>query len=435
MNLCVIGTGYVGAVTGACFADLGNQVIGVDVDAVKVALLRKGELPIFEPGLQEMVRRNLRKGRLKFTTSLKEGVQRSEIIFISVGTPQAPSGDADLGYVKEAARGVGRHINGPKIIVNKSTVPVGMGDMVESLVAEEMEKRGVDYPVEVVSCPEFLREGSALWDFQNPDRVVIGSKSREAADRVAELFKPLKARLLVTDLRSAEMIKYASNAFLAVKISFINEIANLCERVGSDVSRVAEGMGLDKRVGAPFLNAGAGYGGSCFPKDVSALVRLAERKGYDFQILKSVIQVNQRQKKGMVSRIERVVGPLEGRQVGLLGLAFKANTDDMREAVSLDVVTGLQDSGARVRAYDPAAMGAAKKLMPQVKLCRDAYEAARGAACLVVLTEWDEFKELDLVRIKKELKNPVMVDGRNLYDPAKMRRLGFQYHCVGRNGA
>jgi UDPglucose 6-dehydrogenase len=432
MDLCVVGTGYVGAVTGSCFADLGNRVICVDVDKAKVARLKKGDLPIFEPGLAEVVRRNIRKKRLSFTTSLKEGVERSSIIFISVGTPQAPNGEADLRYVKEAARGIGQAANGDKIVVDKSTVPVGMGDLVESLVDEELEKRRARHKVQVVSCPEFLREGSALYDFMNPDRVVIGSKDPKAAARVAELFKPLKARVLMTDIRSAEMIKYASNAFLAVKISFINEVANVCERVGADVTKVAEGMGLDKRVGAAFLNAGPGYGGSCFPKDVSALVRLAEKRGYDFQILKAVMQVNQAQKRGMVQRIERATGPLEGKVVGLLGLAFKANTDDMREAVSLDVVAGLLENGARIRAYDPAAMPVAANLNLPVKLCTSPYEAARGASCLVVLTDWNEFKELDLEKMKREMKHPSIVDGRNIYDPARLKKLGFNYHSIGR---
>jgi UDPglucose 6-dehydrogenase len=432
MKLCVAGTGYVGLVTGACFADLGNQVICVDIDAKKVARLKKGLLPIYEPGLEEVVKRNIKEKRLTFTTKLVEGVRSAEMVFIAVGTPSAPNGEANLEFVKEVARGIGRTANGDKIVVDKSTVPVGMGDLVESLVEEEFEKRGVKHKVQVVSCPEFLREGSALYDFQNPDRIVVGSKNEAAARRVAELFKPLNARVLITDVRSAEMIKYASNSFLAVKISFINEIANLCELVGADVARVAEGMGQDKRIGAAFLNAGAGYGGSCFPKDVLALIRIAEKEGYDFQILKSVVTVNDRQKKSVLARLKRLVGPLEGKRVGLLGLAFKANTDDMRDAVSLDVVEGLRHLGARVQAYDPAAMDEAAKRLPGLKLCHNAYEAARGADCVVVLTEWNEFKELDLERLKKSMKHPVLLDARNIYEGKKLRAMGFTYQGIGR---
>jgi len=299
-------------------------------------------------------------------------------------------------------------------------------------VLEEFERRNLRHKVDVVSCPEFLREGSALHDFQNPDRVVVGSRREAVARKVAELFKPLNARVLLTDVRSAEMIKYASNSFLATKISFINEIANLSEMVGADVAKVAEGMGLDKRIGAAFLNAGAGYGGSCFPKDVLALIRIAEKEGYDFQILRSVIAVNERQKKGVVARLKRLVGPLEGKTVGVLGLSFKANTDDMRDAVSLDVVDGLKHLGVRVKAYDPAAMDEAARRLPGLKLVANAYEAARGADAVVILTEWNEFKELDLARLKKLMRAPVLLDARNIYDGAKLRGLGFTYQGIGR---
>lgn len=432
MKLCVIGVGYVGLVTGACFADLGNRVTCVDVDKKKVAGLKKGKMPIYEPGLEEVVKRNLKNKRLICSTDLKEGLKGADLVFIAVGTPSLPSGEANLGYVKEVARGIGRLVDHDLIVIDKSTVPVGMGDMVESLVLEEMEKRRVKHKVEVVSCPEFLREGSAIHDFSNPDRIVIGTRDRHVAEKVAELFKPLPGEILITDLRSAEMIKYASNAFLATKISFINEIANLCERVGADVLKVSEGMGLDKRIGAAFLNAGAGYGGSCFPKDVSALVKIADKEGYNFQILKSVMDVNEYQKKSMLARIKSSVGTLEGKVFAVLGLAFKPNTDDMRDAVSQDVIEGLLEKGARVRAYDPAAAEAAKKLMPQLKICDSPYDAAQGAHCLVVLTEWNEFKELDLAKMKSVMKTPVIVDGRNIYDPAKARKLGFSYRGIGR---
>ncbi|MGH7441640.1 MAG: UDP-glucose dehydrogenase family protein [bacterium] len=433
MELCVIGVGYVGLVTGTCFASLGNRVVCVDTDRKKVAGLKKGRIPIYEPGLEELVRRNHKDKRLVFTTDLKAGLAGAEVAFIAVGTPSAAGGEANLEYVKEAARGIGRHCAGDLIVVDKSTVPVGMGDMVAGIIEDGIEVRGAKHRVSVVSCPEFLREGSAIHDFMNPDRIVIGCRDRRPADKVAELFKSLPGEKMITDLRSAEMIKYASNAFLATKISFINEIANLCERVDADVTRVAEGMGLDKRIGAAFLNAGAGYGGSCFPKDVSALVQIAEKEGYEFRILKSVMAVNENQKRGMLARIKRLMGTFEGKTVAVLGLAFKANTDDMRDAVSLDVISGLLEKGARVRAYDPAAAGHARSLMPQAKFCNDAMDAARGAHCLVVLTEWDEFRELNLAAVKKVMKTPLLVDGRNLYDPDKMKKLGFSYQSVGRS--
>jgi UDPglucose 6-dehydrogenase len=432
LELCVVGVGYVGLVTGTCFADLGNHVTCVDVDKKKIDALNKGKIPIFEPGLEEMVRRNHKDKRLRFSTNLKDGLKDAEVVFVAVGTPSLPNGEANLEYVKEVARGIGRHCAGNLIVVDKSTVPVGMGDMVESLVEDELEKRRAKHKVQVASCPEFLREGSALYDFMNPDRIVVGAREMKTAEKVAELFKSLPGKRVLTDLRSAEMIKYASNAFLATKISFINEIANLCERVDADVIRVAEGMGLDKRIGAAFLNAGAGYGGSCFPKDVSALAQIAEKEGYDFKILKSVMSVNEHQKRSMLTRIKRMVGTFEGKTFAILGLAFKGNTDDMRDAVSLDVIRGLQEKGARIHAFDPAAMEHAKRLLPGVKLCHDALEAAKGAHCLVVLTEWNEFKDLDLAAIKKVMKSPILVDGRNLYEPAKVKKLGFAYQGVGR---
>ncbi len=433
MELCVIGVGYVGLVTGTCFADLGNRVVCVDTDKPKIEGLKKGRIPIYEPGLEELVRRNHKDKRLVFTTELKEGLKGAQIAFIAVGTPSAAGGEANLEYVKAAARGIGRHCSGDLIVVDKSTVPVGMGDMVAGIISDELESRGAKHAVSVVSCPEFLREGSAIHDFMNPDRVVIGCRDRRPADKVAELFKGLPGKTMITDLRSAEMIKYASNAFLATKISFINEIANLCERVDADVAQVAEGMGLDGRIGSAFLNAGAGYGGSCFPKDVSALVHIAEKEGYEFRILKSVMAVNEAQKRGVLARIKRLMGTFEGKTVGVLGLAFKANTDDMREAVSLDVVAGLLEKGARVRAFDPAATEHARRMLPQAQYCEDAIGAARGAHCLVVLTEWNEFKELNLAAVKKVMKTPLLVDGRNLYDPAKVKKLGFSYQGVGRS--
>jgi len=428
MKICVVGTGYVGLVSCACFADLGNDVIGVDVDAAKVENLKKGILPIFEPGVKELVDRHLNK-RLHFTTDLKAGVQTSEFIFIAVGTPPGQNGEADLTYVKEVAAGIGRNLNGPKIVVDKSTVPVGMGDLVDSIMEENCCG---DYRVDVVSNPEFLREGSAVHDFMNPDRILIGAENRQAAEKVSELYKPLDAEIVITDLRSAEMIKYASNAFLATKITFINEIANLCERVGADVSKVAHGMGMDARIGAAFLNAGAGYGGSCFPKDVMALIQIANKEGYEFKVLKAVVEANDFQKRSMIGRIKDVLGPLEGKQIAALGLSFKPNTDDLREAVALDVIRLLLDNGARVRAYDPAAMEHAQALLQGVKFVENAYAAAEGAHCLVIFTEWNEFKEMDLERVRSVMRSPIIVDGRNIYDPDKVKALGFTYRGVGR---
>ncbi|MCD4813031.1 UDP-glucose/GDP-mannose dehydrogenase family protein [bacterium] len=427
MKICVVGTGYVGLVSCACFADLGNDVIGVDIDPKKIANLKQGKIPIFEPGLKELVDHNLGK-RLHFTTDLKEGVEKSDFIFIAVGTPPMETGEADLTYVKQVATGIGKHLNGRKIVVDKSTVPVGMGDLVVSIIEEH---GGTDHQIDVVSNPEFLREGSAVHDFMNPDRVLIGTNNLDAAERVSELYKPLEADIMVTDLRSAEMIKYASNAFLATKITFINEIANLCEKVGADVTKVAHGMGLDSRIGHPFLNAGAGYGGSCFPKDVLALIEKAKKEGYDFKILNAVITANDFQKKSMLTRIKEVLGPLEGKQIAALGLAFKPNTDDLREAVAVEVIQLLQENGARVRAYDPAAMALAKKLLPEVKLAESAYDAVKGAHCVVVFTEWNEFKEMDLERVKSLMKTPLIVDGRNIFNPEKVREMGFTYRGVG----
>lgn len=429
MKICVVGTGYVGLVTSACFADLGNEVIGVDIDQKKVEILNKGEIPIYEPGLKEMVDRNLGK-RLSFTTELKHGVEASEFIFIAVGTPPDPqTGEADLSAVKAVAHGVGQYLNDTKIVVDKSTVPVGMGDLVASIIEDEA---GTDYQVHVVSNPEFLKEGSAIHDFMNPDRVLIGTEDTWAGQRVKELYQPLEAEIVITDLRSAEMIKYASNAFLATKITFINEIANLCEKVNADVTKVAHGMGLDKRIGLSFLNAGAGYGGSCFPKDVMALVQKAGKENYELKVLKAVIAANQVQQDSMLTRIKEEIGPLEGKVIGALGLAFKPNTDDLREAVAIRVIAKLIENGARVRAYDPAAMDHARKILPTVKYMDNAYEVAQGAHCLVVFTEWNEFKEMDLERLKSMMKTPVIVDGRNIFDPEKAKTTGFQYRGVGR---
>ncbi|MFP4466096.1 MAG: UDP-glucose dehydrogenase family protein [Candidatus Goldiibacteriota bacterium] len=427
MRISVIGTGYVGLVTGVCIADLGNEVVCIDIDKKKIENLKKNILPIYEPGLEELIRRN--KKRLKFTTSLSEGIKKSDVIFIAVGTPPKLNGEADLSYVKSAAKSIGKNLNSRKIIVDKSTVPIGMGDLVESII-EDNARPKADF--DVVSCPEFLREGSAIHDFMNPDRVVIGAKKKEAAKAVAEIFRPLSTKIVITDLRSAEMIKYASNSFLATKISFINEIANICERVGADVTTVAEVAGMDKRIGKLFLNAGAGFGGSCFPKDVAALISIARNEDYEPLILNSVMEVNRLQKKHLLTKIKQMMGTVEGKNIGILGIAFKPDTDDIREAVSIEVMNALLEKGCRIKAYDPAAMGAAKKEVKGVKFVSDAYAAAEQAECLVILTEWNEFKELELKTIKKIMKKPVIVDGRNIYDPKKTKKLGFEYTGMGR---
>lgn len=429
MDICVVGAGYVGLVTSACFADLGHDVICVDVDRARVALLNKGKVPIFEPGLDETIRRNRAQKRLAFTTTLGPAVRKSRVVFICVGTPPKPNGEADLSYVEGAARDIARHLNGEKVIVNKSTVPVGMADLVASIIRE---KGHAKHRFAVASCPEFLREGSAVHDFMHPDRIVIGADDQKAAETVAQLFRPLNAPIQITDARSAEMIKYASNAFLATKISFINEVAALCDRVGADVREVARGMGTDRRIGSAFLNAGAGYGGSCFPKDTLALISVMEREGLDARILKATVAANADQKKRIFEKVKESAGPLEGRTIAIWGLAFKADTDDMRDAVSVDVIQALTHAGARVKAYDPAAMHHARKLVPGIGFAKDPYDAVKGADALLILTEWNQFKEADLKRVKSLLNKPIIVDGRNLLDPKATRALGFTYRGVGR---
>jgi UDPglucose 6-dehydrogenase len=428
MKICVIGTGYVGLVTGVCMAALGNNVTCVDIDRKKISNLKKGILPIYEPGLDDLLKKN--KKRVKFTNSIKEGIADVQIIFIAVGTPPTESGEADLTFVKSVAKEIGKNMKSSKIIVDKSTVPAGTGDIVESIIEEYSKGK---YKFDVASCPEFLKEGSAINDFMNPDRVVIGAKRREAAEKVAEIFKPLNTKIVISDIRSAEMIKHASNTFLAMKISFINEVANICERVGADVEVVANGMGLDKRIGRMFLNAGAGYGGSCFPKDVAALRCMATNENYEPILLSAVMEVNRQQRKIIVNKIKNIMGTLEGRQIGILGIAFKPNTDDIRDAVSVDVINALLEKGCRIKAFDPVAMPNAKKVVRGVDFVKDSYAAAENVECLVVLTEWNEFRELDMAKIKSLMKKPAVVDGRNIYDPEKLRKLGFEYSGIGRN--
>ena len=428
-QICVIGVGYVGLVTGACFADLGNRVIALDINEQRIEGLKKGLMPIYEPGLEELVKRNVKAGRLSFTTSYPEALEGTEFAFISVGTPSRVNGEADLQYVAAAARSIAENTTAPLVIINKSTVPIGTGDWVADIVTKYQPKP-VDFAV--VSCPEFLREGSAIGDFISPHRTVIGSLHREAAEKVAQLHLPLRAPILITDLRTAEMIKYASNAFLATKISFINEVADICEALGADVKEVAAGMGYDKRIGSAMLDAGLGWGGSCFPKDVKALAFMAEEQGLDPRILHSVMEVNYDRRKEVVKHVEALLSGLKGKTIGLLGLAFKPNTDDMREAASIDIVAGFIQAGAMVRAFDPVAMEVARGLLPAVEMYADPYEMAKGCDALVVVTEWNEFKQLDLERVKGLLEQPVIFDGRNIYDPAQMKALGFTYRGLGR---
>jgi len=429
-QICVIGVGYVGLVTAACFADLGNRVVALDVDEQRVENLKKGIMPIYEPGLEELVKRNIKGGRLSFTTSYAAALKGAEFAFIAVGTPSGVDGNADLQYVDAAARSIAENMTAPLIIINKSTVPIGTGDWVADIV-KKAQPKPIDFAV--VSCPEFLREGSAIGDFMNPHRNVIGSLDRDAANKVAQLHLPLRAPIVITDLRTAEMIKYASNAFLATKISFINELADLCELVGADVKEVAAGMGYDARIGRHFLDAGLGWGGSCFPKDVEALAFMAKEAGLNPRILNQVMDVNYDRRKAVVQHLEQLLGgSLNGKTIGLLGLAFKANTDDMRDAPSIDISNALIATGAHVCGYDPVARKVAAPLMPAVEICEDIYKMAEGCDALVVVTEWNEFKQLDLEKIKSLLKSPVIYDGRNIYEPALMKEMGFAYRAIGR---
>ncbi|HEX7281146.1 MAG TPA: UDP-glucose/GDP-mannose dehydrogenase family protein [Vicinamibacterales bacterium] len=427
-KLCVVGTGYVGLVTGVLFADLGNDVTCLEIDPRKLALLRSGKSPIYEPGLEELLRRNIDAKRIRFTDDYAEGVPSADFVFITVGTPMNEDGSADLKYVEAAARSIGQHLRQHTIIIDKSTVPVGTGDWVTNLIRAEAG----DQTFAVVSNPEFLREGSAVRDFQSPDRIVLGSLDRSAAEAVAELHAPLGAPVHITDLRTAEMIKYASNAFLATRISFINEIASICEQLGADVKEVARGMGADKRIGPHFLDAGIGYGGSCFPKDVLALHHMAASAGCHPQLLQAVMDINRDARTAFVRKAESVLGDVAGTTIGVLGLAFKPNTDDMREAASVAIIAELQGKGAQIRAYDPVAMEVAEHMMPDVLYCATAYDVAKGADALLIVTEWNEFKQLDFEKLKRLMKRPIVLDGRNLYEAADVEARGFTYRGVGR---
>jgi len=430
MNICVVGTGYVGLVTGAVFADLGNDVVCVDNDGIKIADLQGGRMPIYEPGLEEMVARNVADSRLTFTTDLAGAVRRSVIVFITVGTPPKSDGQTDLSAVEDVARSIGQAMERYTVVVNKSTVPVGTGDFVREVI-ERHQASPVAF--DVVSNPEFLREGSAIEDTLRPDRIVIGAPTQQVAMTLLELYAPLERPMIITDVPSAEMIKYASNAFLSTKISFINAIANICELAGADVTQVMKGMGLDPRIGSAFLAAGLGYGGSCFPKDTDSLVHTAAALGYDFAILRAVVEVNRERAAHFVDAIVKALAPLDGRVIAVLGLAFKPNTDDMREAKSVEVVERLLELGATVRVYDPVAMDHARKTLPAgIVYCESPYEAAGGADAVALVTEWNEFKFLNLERLRGVMRRPVVFDGRNVWEPERMRRLGFEYHSIGR---
>jgi UDPglucose 6-dehydrogenase len=430
-NICVIGTGYVGLVTGVCFADLGNRVVCIDIDVQKVETLNSGKSTIYEPGLEELLARNLNAGRLSFTSDYRVGLEDAEFAFITVDTPMSEDGSADLSRVKAAARSIGETLSQPIIIIDKSTVPVGTGDIVGEIVASHMRE---NYPFAVVSNPEFLREGSAMSDFFNPDRIVLGSTDQEAAERVGELHAPLNTSIIITDLRTAEMIKYASNAFLATRISFINEIAQICEKLGADVLEVARGMGADKRIGPHFLNAGVGYGGSCFPKDVLALHHMAATSGCHPQLLQAVMDINRDARHSFVSKVETLLGSnLEGHVIGVLGLSFKPNTDDMREAPSVEIINALQEKGAQVKAYDPVAMDRASEVMPRVTFCATPYDAAKDADAMLVITEWNEFKQLNWEKMRQFMRRPIVLDGRNIYEPQEVASRGFTYWGVGRS--
>jgi len=432
MNICVVGTGYVGLVTGACFAEFGLKVSCVDKDIKKIEGLSQGIIPIFEPGLEELTKRNLREGRLTFTTDLAEAIRRSLVIFIAVGTPSKEDGSADLSYVEEVAQSIAENMNGYKVIATKSTVPVGTGKRIRKIIGER-QKEKIDF--DIVSNPEFLREGSAIEDFMRPNRVVIGANSDQAVAIMKDLYSPLyliETPFVITDINTAEMIKYASNAYLATKISFINEIANICERVGADVHMVAKGMGLDNRIGPKFLHPGPGFGGSCFPKDTLAILNIAKEHDYDFEIVKAVIKVNKRQRALMIEKIKRAVGDLKDKRIGILGLSFKPNTDDMRESPSIPIIKGLQKEGARIKAFDPAAMEEAKKFLDDIDYCNDPYEVADGSDAVVIITEWNRFRNLDISKIKGLLKEPVIIDLRNIYDPRKMKEMGIRYTGIGR---
>lgn len=432
MHIGIIGTGYVGLVTGACFAEFGLFVTCVDKDEKKIKSLKKGEIPFYEPGLDELVKRNVKQGRLIFTTKIAKAVESSLVIFIAVGTPRRGDGSADMKYVEEVAREIANQMNDYKVIVTKSTVPVGTGEKIREIISRNLKSR-TDF--DIVSNPEFLREGSAIEDFMRPNRVVLGAASPQAVAIMKDLYKPLyllETPFVITNIETAELIKYASNSFLATKISFINEIATLCEKVGADVHMVAKGMGLDQRIGSKFLHPGPGYGGSCLPKDTTALLKIAEDNNVHLGIVDAAVRANERQRIYMVERIKQSMGDLKGKTIAVLGLSFKPNTDDIRDAPSVPIIKTLLKEGAKIRAYDPVSMEEAEKILPEIKYCKDPYNTLKGADALIIMTEWNQFRNLELDKIKALLNSPFFFDLRNIYDPQKMREKGFQYYSVGR---
>ncbi len=451
MRISIVGTGYVGLVTGTCLAEIGHNVICVDIDEEKIRMLKNNQIPIYEPGLEILVPKNSKEGRLHFTTEIKEGVENSDVIFIAVGTPPKETGEADLSYIEAVSREIAYNMRSYKVVVEKSTVPVKTGEWVKRTIKYN-NKHNVDF--DVVSNPEFLREGSAVMDFMNPDRIVVGVRSERAANIMKEVYQPIIDRIyyydvkekvvkkgepsenkipfLITDINSAELIKHASNSFLALKISYINAVANICELANANVEEVALGMGLDKRIGKEFLKAGVGFGGSCFPKDVIAFYEISRELGYDFKILKEVLNINKKQREIFVRKIQKALWIVKDKLIGILGLSFKPNTDDMREAPSIDIIKMLLKEGAKIKAYDPEAMKKARKILPDITYCSNPYEVAENADTLAIITDWAEFKELDLKKIKSLMNYPIIVDGRNIYDPEVMAKLGFEYISVGR---
>jgi len=432
MNIAIIGSGYVGLITGACFAEFGISVTCVDNDEKKIQMMKKGEVPFYEPGLEELLKRNVKAGRLHFSSDLAEAVDNSLVIFIAVGTPPRGDGSAEMKYVENVAREIARHIKSYKVIVTKSTVPVGTGERIKKIISKNL-KENVDF--DVASNPEFLREGAGIEDFMRPNRIVIGASSAQAIAIMKDLYRPLyliETPIVITNVKTAELIKYASNAFLAVKISFINEIANLCEGVGADVQVVAKGMGLDRRIGSKFLHAGPGYGGSCFPKDTLALLQIGKENNIELGIIKATVKANELQKEKAAAKIIHTIPHLKGKTICILGLSFKPNTNDLRDAPAIFIINRLLKAGARIRTYDPVAMEDAKQILPKITYCKDAYDAVKGSDGVVIVTEWNQFRNLDFGRIKKLAKGTFFFDLRNIYEPARVRKIGFKYYSVGR---
>lgn len=439
MHITIIGTGYVGLVTGACFSEFGVFVTCIDKDKKKIDALKNGTIPFYEPGLEDIVKRNLRQGRLKFSTNIAEAVEESLVIFIAVGTPPRGDGSADLSYVDEVAKEIAKHIKSYKVIVTKSTVPVGTGERLKKIISEYIRQvhstDKADELFDIVSNPEFLREGAAIEDFMRPNRVVIGAESQQAIAIMKDLYRPLyliETPFVISNIKTAELIKYASNSFLAAKISFINEMAILCEKVGADVNVVAKGMGLDRRIGPKFLHAGPGFGGSCFPKDTKALLKIASEHNVELGIVDAAIKANERQLKIVTERIKNTFNDIKNKTIAILGLSFKPNTDDIREAPAISIIQSLLNAGANIRAYDPVAMENAKAVLPYITYCNDAYDACRDADAVVIVTEWNQFRNLELQQIKALLKQPYFFDLRNIYDPQRMKAMGFNYYSVGR---